>query len=132
MTASADRFDPQGPLDPSRALVPATVKLNTETVKRGFWPKLKRVAAHIPFAEELVALWFAATDKQTPATGKAIMLAALAYFVMPVDALPDWLPGIGFTDDAAVIAAAIAMAGRMIKPAHREAARDLLERMAEG
>ncbi len=132
MAGSADSFDPHGPLDPSRALVPATIKVNARLVQRGFWPKLKRVAAHIPFAGEVAALWFAAMDKETPATGKAMMLAALAYFVMPVDALPDWLPGLGFTDDAAVIAAAIAMAGRMIRPVHRQAARDLLERMAEG
>ncbi len=131
MAAPADSFDPHGPLDPSRALVPAVIKVNARLVKRGFWPKLRRVAAHIPFAGEVASLWFAASDRETPAAGKAMMLAALAYFVMPVDALPDWLPALGFTDDAAVIAAAIGLAGRMIKPAHRKAAKDLLDRMSE-
>jgi uncharacterized membrane protein YkvA (DUF1232 family) len=44
--------------------------------------------------------------------------------------LPDWFAGLGFTDDAAVIAAAIGLAGRAIKPAHRAAAKALLDRFA--
>ena len=59
-----------------------------------------------------------------------MLLAALAYFVLPTDFIPDFLPGLGFTDDAAVIAAAVALARRSIKPEHREAARAQIERLA--
>ncbi len=123
-------FDPATPLDPSRALVPHAVKVNATLVRRGFWPKLRRVVRHIPFAEDAVALYFCALDRDTPAATKGVLLAALAYFVLPTDFIPDFLPGLGFTDDAAVIAAALGLARRSIKPEHREAARARLERLA--
>jgi uncharacterized membrane protein YkvA (DUF1232 family) len=75
-------------------------------------------------------MWFAARDRDTPATSKALIMAALAYFVVPTDVLPDIFAGIGFTDDAAVIAAALALVRRTIKPGHREAARAFLDRFA--
>jgi uncharacterized membrane protein YkvA (DUF1232 family) len=59
------------------------------------------------------------------------MLAALAYFVMPVDAIPDIVAGLGFTDDAAVFAALMAVIGRNLKPRHREAAKRDLERLLD-
>jgi uncharacterized membrane protein YkvA (DUF1232 family) len=130
MTKAAKGFDPNGPLDPSRALVPAVIRVNTETVRRGFWPKVTRLAGRIPFANDAVALWFTARDASTPIGTKAMLMAALAYFVVPTDVLPDWFAGLGFTDDAAVIAAAIGIAGRAIKPAHREAAKALLDRLS--
>ena len=130
--ADAKPFDPSVPLDPSRALVPHAVRVNATLVRRSFWPKLRRVVRHIPFAEDAVALYFCALDRDTPAATKGMLLAALAYFILPFDVIPDFLPGIGFTDDAAVIAAAVALARRSIKPEHREAARAQIERLAGG
>ena len=92
-------------------------------VRRGFRAKLARVAARIPFAADALALYFAARDPATPRKTKALMLAALAYFVMPADAIPDLFVGIGFTDDAAVIAGMIALAGASIRKHHREMAK---------
>jgi uncharacterized membrane protein YkvA (DUF1232 family) len=123
-------FDAAAALDPSRALVPAVVRVNSFVVKRGFWPKIRKLARRLPFAEDAVALWFCARDPATPTTTKGMLLAALAYFVVPSDVLPDWFAGLGFTDDAAVIGAAMALAGRAIQVAHREAARSLLDRLA--
>jgi len=128
--SSSEGFDPTAPLEPSRALTPAAVRVNAELVKRGFWPKLRRLATRVPFAHDAAALWFAARDSQTPTRTKALFMAALAYFVLPTDMLPDWFAGLGFTDDAAVIAAALGLAGRAIRPAHREAAKALLDRLA--
>src|SRR5690606_4569374 len=116
-------------LDPSRALVTTTIQANAERVRRGFWPKLRRTATRIPFAREAVAAWHAARDPETPLRAKAIMLAGLGYFVMPVDAIPDVFAGIGFTDDAAVIAALIALVGTHIRGRHYEAAERTLEVM---
>jgi len=116
-------FDPRGPLDPSRALAPRIVRLNEQRVARGFWPKIRKVAAHAPFAAEALAVWYCARDEQTPTAAKWMMLAALAYFVLPTDAVPDFIAGLGYTDDAAVFAALLSVVGRHLKPRHREAAR---------
>lgn len=88
-----------------------------------FMARLKRVAKRIPFAEDLLAAWFCARDPATPRRVRLTLLAALGYFVLPVDAIPDIMPLLGFTDDAAVIAAAIAAVAGSITPEHRERAR---------
>jgi len=116
-------------LDPGKALVPATVRVNEQRVARGFWPKFRKVAAQIPFAGDLLAVWYCARDPETPATAKGMVMAALAYFVLPVDAIPDVLPVIGYTDDAAVLAAVIAIIGKHLKDSHRLSAAEALARM---
>jgi uncharacterized membrane protein YkvA (DUF1232 family) len=128
MTAKTDT-DPTGVIDPSRALVPATVKLNEQRVRRGFMPKIRKVASRIPFAADVLSVYYGARDPETPMAAKGMMFAALAYFVLPTDAIPDILAGVGFTDDAAVIAALLAVLGRTLKPRHKAAAQDLLERI---
>ena len=85
--------------------------------------RLKRVAKRIPFTEDLLAAWYCTRDPATPRRVRMTLLAALGYFVLPLDALPDILPLIGFTDDAAVIAAALAAVASAIKPEHRDQAR---------
>ena len=98
------------------------------TVRRGFWAKLRRVAAGLPFAEDLLTAYYCAFDYQTPLKVKAALLAALAYFVLPIDFMPDVMPLLGFTDDAAVLATAIRMVAVHLKPEHRAAARAAIER----
>ena len=66
-------------------------------------------------------------DEETPVAAKGMMLAALAYFVLPFDAVPDFIAGLGYTDDAAVFAALIALVGKNLKPRHREAASRVVE-----
>lgn len=121
--------DVNAALDPSRALVPAVVRVNEQRVARGFWPKIRRVAAKIPFAADALSVWWCAKDPATPAAAKGMMLAGLAYFVLPTDAIPDLLAGIGFTDDAAVMAALLAVVGKHVKPRHKEAARGFLDKL---
>jgi len=95
-------------------------------LRRSFWRKLKPVVGRIPFAEDLLAAYYCAFDKDTPLSVKATLIAAIAYFVLPIDAIPDVLPVIGFTDDAAVLATAIKLVASHIRPIHREAARRAL------
>ena len=109
--------------DPAAMHLPATVERYRRIVDLGFWDKLLRMAGRVPFAEELAAAYYCVTDPDTPARVKAILLAALAYFVMPVDAIPDFLPVIGFTDDAAVLAIAFGLVSKSIKEKHFKAAR---------
>jgi uncharacterized membrane protein YkvA (DUF1232 family) len=131
MTANAKPTTPEEAIDPSRALLPAVQKINESRVRVGFWPKMGRVAARIPFADQLVSVYYAARDPQTPMAAKGIMMGALAYFVLPVDAIPDVLLGIGFTDDAAVITALLATLGANVKRRHREAAERALARLRD-
>lgn len=97
-----------------------------EGLKRRFWEKLKRVAGKIPFAEDLLAAFYCATDTKTPSRVKLILLGAIAYFVFPMDAVSDFLPLLGFADDAAVLAAAITQVAGSITEDHRLKARETL------
>jgi uncharacterized membrane protein YkvA (DUF1232 family) len=94
--------------------------------KQAFWPKFRRVAARLPFAEDLLAAYYAATDHATPQRVRVALGGALLYFVVPADMIPDFLLGLGFTDDAAVLAAALRTLAHHVTPAHREMAREAL------
>jgi uncharacterized membrane protein YkvA (DUF1232 family) len=104
---------------------------NAETVRRQFWSKAKRLAAQLPFTEDLVTAYYCAFDRETPLPVKAALVGALAYFVLPYDFMPDVLPALGFADDAAVLATAFRMVAAHIRPEHREAARAALAREME-
>jgi uncharacterized membrane protein YkvA (DUF1232 family) len=120
------------PLPTSMALVPYAVRVNASLVSKRLWPKIRRLAAQAPFAEDAVALWYCAIDRETPASTKAMLLAALAWFVLPRRLRPRRLPipGLVLADEAAVVAAALALARRAIQPRHREQAKAVLARMA--
>lgn len=100
-------------------------------VRADFWRTARRAARQVPFMDEVVAAYFAAADKRTPLRVRGTLLAALAYFVMPVDMIPDFVVGLGFTDDLAVLTAAITAIKGHIRPAHRRAAREALAERAE-
>jgi uncharacterized membrane protein YkvA (DUF1232 family) len=102
-----------------------------ESVRKRFWTKFKRVAAGLPFAEDLLSAYYCAFDRQTPRHVQAVLLGAIAYFILPFDFIPDMLPVLGFTDDAAVLATAIRLVAAHITPEHREAARAALKRIVD-
>ncbi len=101
-------------------------------VKEKFLPKLARVFAQVPFAEDLLAAYYCAFDPATPVKAKGILLGALAYFVLPIDLLPDMVLGLGFTDDLAVLLAAFKVVRTHVTAAHRQRARDALARIRSG
>jgi len=108
---------------PSIANLPIVIRPGDRArVERGFWRKLKAVARHIPFAEDAVAAYFCAFDPKTPTRVRAALLAALAYFVVPTDLIPDFVPALGFGDDAAVLAATLQLIASHMRPEHRAAA----------
>ncbi len=98
-------------------------------VRREFWAKIKKVAAKLPFAEDLLAAYYCAFDRQTPRHVQAALIGALAYFILPFDFIPDVMPVLGFTDDAAVLATTIRLVASHILPDHRAAAKDALARL---
>lgn len=128
----AKTTDPEEPEYAPRdeeAVLPEVMAQNQKSVDEGFWNKMARFSAKIPFAKDALALYYCARDPNTPMRAKGILLAALAYFIMPADALPDLVPFLGFTDDAAVIALAIAKIREHLKPEHREQAAAKLEEL---
>jgi uncharacterized membrane protein YkvA (DUF1232 family) len=98
-----------------------------ETVRRDFWVKARSAAARIPFAGDLLAAYYCAFDRDTPIQLKAALVGALAYFILPFDAVPDALLVLGFADDAAVLATALKLVSGHMKPEHHDAARRTLE-----
>lgn len=96
-------------------------------VRRDFWAKIRRFGSNLPFAEDLVAAYFCTLDPATPSRVKLVLMGAIAYFVLPLDGIADFLPVLGFADDAALIAAAIAQVAGSITDAHRERAREALK-----
>jgi uncharacterized membrane protein YkvA (DUF1232 family) len=96
-------------------------------VLNAFWARIKKFGRNLPFAKDIVAAAYCALDPATPTRVKALILGALAYFVMPIDGIPDILPLIGFTDDAAVIAATIAAVRAHMQPTHWQKAEDFLK-----
>lgn len=100
---------------------------NEANVRRGFWNTLRRALRYIPFSGELVAAYYCALDSRTPLHARATLLAALAYFVLPFDAVPDFIFGAGFSDDIAVLAATLMKLRPYITDEHRKQAKDALD-----
>ena len=113
-------------LESPRLMLPAVMHRNEEKVRKGFWKKLLKVAGRVPFAEEAAAAYYCVRDPATPLRVKAILLAALAYFVTPTDLIPDFVAGFGFTDDATVLMAAMGLVSSHVTASHRRHAREAL------
>ena len=64
--------------------------------------------------EKALWLYYAAQRPETPKWAKTAIYGALAYFISPIDAIPDVTPLVGFTDDLGALAAAIAMTSAYI------------------
>ncbi|MEQ8264582.1 YkvA family protein [Pseudohaliea sp.] len=93
-------------------------------VESGFWTKLRNhaLAAGREVVEKALWLYYAARAPQTPAWARSVIYGALAYLVLPSDAIPDALPAIGFTDDLATLSAAVATVALFIDDAVKERA----------
>lgn len=98
-------------------------------VREGFWPKITRFAASVPFAEDALSAWYCAFDRETPNRVRFTLIGALAYFILPTDVIPDIIPIIGFADDASVLSASLLAVGSSITESHRAAAAEALTRL---
>jgi uncharacterized membrane protein YkvA (DUF1232 family) len=101
----------------------STRAADAQRIGRDLFRKLRRVAARVPFAEDALSIYYCALDRATPLRVRASIFGALVYFVTPADAMPDLLPVLGFTDDAALLAATLQLVAAYVLPEHREAAR---------
>ena len=111
--------------------LPTVVTMNDNTVKNGFWKKFNRIACLIPFAPELLSAYYCSIDPATPSRVRAILLAALAYFILPTDLIPDFIIGLGFSDDATVLTAAISIIAGHITDTHKAQAKATLSDLSD-
>ncbi len=81
-------------------------KYEEEFSEKSFWKLLKKVAKKIPFTLQMLEMYYCLTDPKTPLWVKTTIIAPLGYFISPLDAIPDIIPIVGWTDDAGVIMAA--------------------------
>ena len=86
------------------------------------------LAGKLPFVEEIVAAYYCALDPATPMRVRGMLLAAIAYFILPFDFVPDIIAGLGFADDAALVTAVLALVSAHITPTHRAAAARALDK----
>ncbi len=113
-----------------------TTILNSRVYSRhysdsGFWSLLRRSARAIGavVVDRALLLYYALVSPNCPADARLVILGALGYLVLPVDLVPDFLPVVGFTDDAAVIAAALATVADHIDDDIRVRARAATDRI---
>ncbi len=97
-------------------------EVEEEFEKEGFFKKTKKLAGKIPFIPDALALYYCMIDVDTPLVTKMTIAGALAYFVVPVDMIPDVVGPVGYADDAAAILAVSAF----IQDRHREQAKEFL------
>jgi uncharacterized membrane protein YkvA (DUF1232 family) len=109
---------------------PETYAEDRDRVETGFWAKVRKTLGQVPFVEEAVAAYYCAIDRDTPLQVKAIIMGALAYFVLPTDMIPDFIVTMGFVDDAAVFYAALRVVAPHIKDRHHDMARQILDNIA--
>ena len=106
---------------------PAEQKQQEALVRVRFWRKAKKLAGRLPFASDLLAAYYCAMDPTTPRKVRVILMAALAYFVVPTDMIPDFIAGLGYTDDATVLMAALGTVRQHVHPRHRDQAEIALD-----
>lgn len=114
---------------PVKALNPQQDNINAENMEysdEAFWEKMKAFGAKAgkTLVEQAFVMWNALHDPKTPISAKLTIAGALAYWILPVDMIPDVLPAVGFTDDLSTIAAALASVAVSITPAMRAKAKE--------
>ena len=96
-----------------------TIDYEGEYSEDNFWKKVKKVAkkAGLEILQEAFKLFYVLLEKKIPLRAKVIAMAALGYFISPVDAIPDITPVVGYIDDLGVIALAVSQLKKHITAA---------------
>ena len=99
-----------------------------------FWRKVLQVVRKVgeELVEKVLMLYFAAQQPDTPKWAKRVVYGALAYFILPTDAIPDFIPSGGYVDDLSVLAAALATVAVYITPDVKKQAKQKVKALFEG
>jgi uncharacterized membrane protein YkvA (DUF1232 family) len=106
---------------------PAAAAKASPSPRRRSWRRLIR---HIPLIDRTLAAYYCARDPQTPLYARLAVFFGIAYFIMPFDLIPDFIPFVAHLDDAAVMLLAIRIVHHRITPEHRERGRIRLDHWA--
>jgi len=93
--------------------------------EEALWQKLKRfaLAAGSKVVYSALVLFYTAQAKNTPVWAKKTIIGALGYFIFPADAIPDWVPAAGYSDDLGVLLFALATVAAYVTPEAKEKAK---------
>jgi uncharacterized membrane protein YkvA (DUF1232 family) len=75
--------------------------------------------------QDVLALWAMIKDPAAAWPSKAIAIGALVYLISPFDAIPDFIPFFGLSDDAGVILAAVASLAVALAKYHQPKTEDI-------
>ncbi len=90
-----------------------------------FWETVKKYAKKMG-GEALynaLLLYYVMQDPNTPTQQKLLIAGTLGYLILPIDLIPDFIPGLGLTDDISMIVAAVKMVAANISPQHQAMAK---------
>lgn len=87
------------------------VQKKIDYVNENLWEKLEHSGKRISFAKDILALYNYMKDPLVRWYRKAIVVAALIYFIVPIDTIPDITPFFGYLDDIGVITALLKYLG---------------------
>ena len=89
-----------------------------------FWDKLTQFAFKIGSKGVYYALllYYVMIDPDTPFAHKAIIGGALGYLILPIDLIPDLMPGVGYGDDIGILYKALQTIKTSINDSHRKQA----------
>jgi uncharacterized membrane protein YkvA (DUF1232 family)/GTP-binding protein EngB required for normal cell division len=94
--------------------------------EKGFWNIVKKLLGKVPFVPDAVALYYCMMASNTPLTDKVAIASVLAYFIWPMDMIPEGVLGLlGYADDAS----AIMMLSSLIREECRKKADEALGRL---
>lgn len=96
----------------------------------GGFRRWRRFIRRVPLIDRTLAAYYCARDPETPLHARGALLFAIAYFIMPFDLIPDFIPVVAHLDDAAVFLLALRLVGHRITPEHRARAGTLLDQWA--
>ena len=107
-----------------KAPIPLENNYEKHYSESSFWDKIKSVAvkAGYELINKALQLYYAMQSPSMPAKDKAIVIAVLGYFILPVDVVPDFIPGLGFADDLAALVWALKTISSNITPEVKEKA----------
>ncbi|MBS4000104.1 MAG: DUF1232 domain-containing protein [Desulfobulbaceae bacterium] len=109
------------------------ILLNPEMARnyneKSFWSKIKMNAGKWSYKilSKVFVLYHVVRDDDTPSWAKTVIYGALGYFILPLDALPDILPFVGYSDDLGALVAAVSIVLSHIKPKHVELSKQSLK-----